>query len=231
MYTELLTLIQNPGWGFLAVVVILVIKYPSFFSELTKVFDRLSKHKEPINIEYGNFTLLYLDRTRPETWIVNWSKLLSTICSGILIAGFSYLYYLILTKPPEVGIINSLSTLFSFVFFLFLPIIIIIDNYKNIRSSVTLELDGNFETLLRFCLKLLFDTRATITKFDAVAGQIEARLYGNEITIKIENQENSRNKFTLNSNGRLMNTLIYSVEYRRTINNLVRSLCYPEKTN
>lgn len=230
MDTELLTLIQNPGWGFLAVVIILVIKYPSFFSELTKLVDRLSKPKESANIEYGNFTLFKLERTRPETGIVNWPKTLSTICAVILIAGFSYLYFLVSTKPPEGGITNSLSILFSFVFFFFLPIIIIIDNYKNIRSSVNLELDSNFETLLRFCLKLLFDTRVTITKFDAGAGQIEARLYGNEITIKIEKQDNSRNKFTLNSDSRLINTLIYSVAYRRSINNLVRSLCYQEKT-
>ncbi len=96
---------------------------------------------------------------------------------------------------------------------------------------ITLELDGNLETLLQFCLKWLFDTGATITRFDALAGQIEARLYGNEITIKIENQDNSRNEFTLISNGGLMNTLFHSVEYRRTINNFVRSLCYQEKTN
>lgn len=225
MDAVLSTLIQSPGWGFLAVVIILVIVNPSFLSELTKLIDRLSKPKEPPNnIEYGNYKLFKLERTLPGTGIVNCSKILSTICSVILIAGFSYLYYLISTRPPEGGISAALPL--SFVFLVVLPVVNLIDNYAHIRSSVILELDGDFETLLRFCQKKLFDTRATITKFDVGAGQIEAKLYGNEITIKIEKQENSRNEFTLNSDGRLINTLIYSVEYRRSINNLVRSLCY-----
>lgn len=224
MDTVLSTLIQNPGWGFLAVVIILVIVNPSFISELTKLVDRLLKPKEPTKyIEYGNYKLFKLERTLPGTGIVNCSKILSTIFSAILIVILSYLYYLISTKPPVEGISTALPL--SFVFFFVLPIVNLIDNYAHIRSSVNLELDGDFETLLRFCLKTLFDTKATVTKFD-VAGEIKARLYGNEITIKIEKLENSRNKFTLNSDGRLINTLVYSVEYRRSINNLVRSLCY-----
>jgi len=225
MDTVLSTLIQNPGWGFLAVVIILVIVNPSFLSELTKLIDRLSKPKEPTNnIEYGDYKLFKLERTLPGTPIVKYSKILSTICSVILIAGFSYLYYLVFTKPPEGGISSALPL--SFVFFLVLPVVNLIDNYAHIRSSVNLELDGDCETLLRFCQKTLFDTRATITKFDVGAGQIEARLYGNEITIKIETQENSHNKFALSSESRLINTLIYGREFRTSINNLVRGLCY-----
>lgn len=223
------TLIQQPGWGFLAVVIILIIVNPPFLSELTKLIDRLLKlkSKEPTNnIEYGNYKLFKLERTLSGTGIVNCAKILSTICCIILIAGFSYLYYLIFTKPPEGGISSALPL--SFVFFVIFPIVNLVDNYAHIRSSVNLELDGDLETLLRFCQKTLFDTTATITKFD-MAGEIKAKLYGNEITIRIKKLENSHNTFTLNSDGRLINTLIYSSKFRTSINNLVRGLCYPKR--
>lgn len=221
------TLIQNPGWGLLAVVIILVIVNPSIISELTRLIARLSKHKEPTNnIEYGNYKLFKLERNLPTTRIANYLKIVSTICSIIIIAGFLYLFYLVSTRPPEGGISSAL--LLSFVFFFFLPIVNLIDNYAHIRSSVKLELDGELETLLRFCLNTLFDAEATITKFD-IAGEIEARLYGNRITIKIEKTENSRNTFTLNSDSWLINTIIYSNKFRKSINNLVRSLCYQKR--
>lgn len=223
------TLIHIPVWGFLAVVIILIIVHPSFLSELTKLIDHLSKHKEPIdNIEYGNYKLFKLERTMPPTRIAKYARTLSTIYCAILIIISSYLLYLILITP-KAEISLGLQLAFFILFFL-LPIINLIDNYAHIRSSVKLELDGELETLLRFCLKMLFDAKVTITKFD-VAGEIEGRLYGNEITIKIEKSENSRNTFTLNSDGTLINTLIYSDKFRTSINNLVRSLCYQEKTN
>ena len=75
---------------------------------------------------------------------------------------------------------------------------------------------------------MLFDAKVTITKFD-LAGEIEGGLYGNEIKIRIEKLENSRNTFTLNSDGTLINTLIYSDKFRTDINNLVRGLCYQKR--
>lgn len=224
------TLIQNPGWGFLAVVIVLIIINPSFLSEINKLIDRLSNRKEPSNkIENGKFTLFKLSRTLPETGIVYVAKIISTVCSALLIIGFVYLYWIIQTKPPEGGVSSALPL--SFVIFVVLPVINIIDSYKPIRSSISLELDGNFEAVLRFCLKLLFDTKPTIIKFDMVTGQIDARLYGNQLTINIEKLGNSHNQLTLNSEGRLINALIYTIEFRRSINNLIHSLCYQKRIN
>lgn len=221
------TLIHIPVWGFVAVVIILIIVNPRFLSELTRLIDHLSRRKEPIDsIEYANYRLFKLERTRSGTSIAKYVKPLSTIYCAVLIAISSFLLYLILITP-KAGISPGLLSAFFIFFFLF-PIINLIDNYAHIRSSIELELDGEPETLLRFCLKMLFDARVTITKFD-VAGQIEGILYGNEIKIKIEKSENSRNTFTLNSDGTLINTLVYSDKFRTSINNLVRSLCYQKR--
>lgn len=229
MDAAVLGAIEPRGWGFLTLVFLVVLSNPSLVSELARSFRRLSRSKESKDIQYGGFKLFRLERIQRETGVMKWLRAISTICSIILIAGFSLvLIYLALTDSPERGIANSLLTLLAIVLFLFLPIVVIIDNHKSIRSSVTLWLSGDSETLVRFCLRLMLEARATITRFDAAAGQVEARLYDNEITIKVESREDSCNELTLTSTRRLINTLVHSVEYRRGINDLIRSLCYQE---
>lgn len=229
MGAGLLGLIEPRGWGLLALVVLVVLSNPSLVSEIAGLSRRLSRPKGPGDTQYWGFELYRLDRIRPGTGMVKWLRRLSTAGCIILIAGFFFILYLRSTEPPEEGIVNSLLTLLTIVLFFFVPIVVIIDNHKGIRSSVTLELSGDYETLLRFCLRLMFDARATITGFDAAAGQIEAGLYGREITIKLEAQRDSRNELTLTSTGRLINTLLHAVEYRRSIDELVRSLCSRQK--
>jgi hypothetical protein len=221
------SLLEHPGWGLLVIIVLVVIisiiNNPSIVSEISKLVDRLSKSKKVI--EYGHYTLFKLTRTQPRTWILV-ARLITTVFSAFMLTIFGLLEHLIIISPSlgqNAGV--QLLLAFSFLF----PVIILIDVYAPpVNSSVSLELDGDLKTLLRFCQKMLFDIGAPITKFDTEAGEINARLYGNEISIKVERLENSHNQFTLNYNSRFISNLFYSAEYRRNINNLVRSLCYPD---
>ena len=69
---------------------------------------------------------------------------------------------------------------------------------------------------------------ASIEKIDlnTEAGEIESRLQGNRVAIKIIVKPNSQNEFTLSSEASFFGN---SPGYRRKLNNLVQSLCYPEE--
>lgn len=231
------SLLEHRGWGLLAVIVLVVIisiiNNPSIISEITKLADRFSKSKEVI--EYGNYTLFKLTRTQPRKLILalRLIRLITTAVSVVMLIILGFLGYLILISPPlrqNVGF--QLSLLFLFLF----PTVFIIDAYAHIRSSVDLELDGDLEILIRFCVKKLFDIGASITRFDVGVGELkigemEAILYGNHVTIKIEKLENLHNRLTLNSDSQFISYVLYSAQYRREVNNLIRSLCYPAKIN
>lgn len=220
-------LLEQGGWGLLIVlafiIVLNVINNPAIISEAVKLIDRFAKSKSPI--ECGNFKIFKLTRTYPQKWI-SALKIVTTIANIILLGSLGFLVYFILVSPLPQEISIKYQLLLAILFLL--PVLSLIDMYAPIRSSMTLELDGTLETLSRFCLKKLFDMGALIDKldFNAEAREIEARLHGNKIAIKIKKQQTSHNEFTLSSEARFFSN---SPGYRRKINDIVHSLCYPEE--
>ena len=217
------------GWGLFALVVVIIliniIRNPSFIEQVLKLIDHFTKPKK--EAEYGNFKLFKLKRTQPKTWTLV-ATIIATILNVFFLVVFgSLIYIVIVSKSPQA--INPIMQLFLALLFLF-PFVSLIDTYAHISSSLNMELDGDSGNLLRFCQKRFFDIGARITQFDAEAGEIGVKICGNEITIKIEGLENSHNKFTLCSKGRFISTILYSAEYRKHIDNLVRDLCYNPQT-
>ena len=232
---------QNPTWGFLAIVVILVITNPSVISEVTKLVDRLSKLQSPqLDTESANFNLLRLTRPPSRNTTLRDLKIAATIASAVFLLFDFYLYYQIIVSPLKQRWDISLISLV--VFITLLPIFYLYyiwvrlpkkerSGKSSVFASVDLELGGDSDRLFRESQKALFDMGAIIVSLDSQTGNIKANLKGNEMMIQIERLENQRNKVIVTSDSILRSVTSDSGENRRNVNRVIHRLCYPIRVN
>jgi len=222
----LFTAWRNYGSGVAIVIAVFlivnnIIKNPAFIAEVNKTIIQVRKPNK--EIDYGNYKLFKLKRTLSHGWTVA-MRIIGTFADLFILSIFGFLNYLIITSKPRLTV--TAGTEVVLVFLLITPIISLLDIYASVRSSLEIEVDGDYETLMRFLEKKLFDIGVRFNKFDVNTGEIGATIYGCEMTIKVEKTENLHNKFIIRSKRRIASILFYSAQYGKILDNLIRELSY-----